>query len=172
MRIRIHKVALTAGVEKAFLMISVLSQDSDVLTFLWIDNIHKKPPEVVVFRFSHIIFGVPLSPFLLNANIKQHLEGYREAYPELVQTFLRSVYANDVSFGTEDDDSAYELYLKSKHVLAEGGFSLRKSITNSVELQQRIDESESKLASKCSTDSIHKFEEEDKTYTKSLLGGD
>ena len=88
----------------------------------------------MVFRFSRVIFGVPSSPFLLNATIKQHLEGYRETYPELVQTFLRSVYADDVSFGTEDDNSAYELYLKSKHVLAKGGFNLRKSITNSVEL--------------------------------------
>ena len=71
----------------------------------------------MVFRFSHVIFGVSSSPFLLNATIKQHLEGYRETYPELVQTFLKPVYANDVSFGTEDDDSVYELYLKSKNVL-------------------------------------------------------
>ena len=48
-------------------------------------------------------------------------------------------YGDDVSFGTEDDYSAYKLYLKSKHVLAEGSFNLRKFITNSVELQQRID---------------------------------
>ena len=57
MRFRIHKVELTADVEKAFLIISVSPQDSDVLTFLWIDNIHKKPPEVVVFRFNRVIFG-------------------------------------------------------------------------------------------------------------------
>ena len=141
MRFCIHKVALTADVKKAFLMISVSPQDRDILRFLWIDNIQKKPPEVVVFRFSRVIFGVSLSPFPLNATIKHHLEGYRETYPELVQAFLRSVYVDDVSFGAEDDDSAYELYLKSKCVLAEGGFNHRKFITNSVEPQQRIDES-------------------------------
>ena len=101
----------------------------------------------MIFRFNRVIFGISSSPFLLNANIKQHLEGYRKTYPELVQTFLRSVYADDGSFGTEDDDSAYELYLKSKRVLAKGGFNLRKFVTNSVELQQRIDDSESKLTS-------------------------
>ena len=46
MRFRIHKVTLTADVEKAFLIISISPQDRDVLKFLWIDNIHKKPPEL------------------------------------------------------------------------------------------------------------------------------
>ena len=78
MRFCIHKIALTADVEKAFLMIS----RQRCPQILWIDNIHKKPPEVVVFRFSRVIFGVSSSQFLLNATIKHHLEGYRETHPE------------------------------------------------------------------------------------------
>jgi len=28
-----------------------------------------------------------------------------------------------MSFGADDDENAYELYLKSKHILAEGGLT-------------------------------------------------
>ena len=151
-------------------MISVSPQDRDVLRFLWVDDIHKKTPEIVVFRFTRVVFGVSSSHFLLNATIKHHLERYKKEFPEFVQTFLRSVYVDDVSFGAEDDNSTYELYWKSKNVLAEGGFNLRKFITNSADLQKRIDQNESKPMARVNNGEC-KIEDEDKTYTKSLLGG-
>ena len=168
LRFRIHKTALAADVEKAFLMISVSPQDRDALRFLWVNDIHKKTPEIVVFRFTRVVFGVSSSPFLLNAMIKHHLERYKKEFPEFIQTFLRSVYVDDVSFGAEDDNSTYELYLKSKNVLAEGGFNLRKFITNSADLQKRIDQNESKPMARVNNGEC-KIEDEDKTYTKNLL---
>ena len=39
LRFRTHQVALAADIEKAFLMISVVEDDRDVLRFLWIDGI-------------------------------------------------------------------------------------------------------------------------------------
>ena len=43
-RFRSYRVALTADIEKAFLMISVAERDRDVLRFLWVDNVRKDPP--------------------------------------------------------------------------------------------------------------------------------
>lgn len=40
LRFRSHKIALTADIEKAFLMIRVEEQDRDALRFLWVTNIH------------------------------------------------------------------------------------------------------------------------------------
>ena len=59
---------------------------------------------------------------------------YATRYPQFVQMFMQSIYVDDVSFGAEDDDSAFDLYLKSKTILAEGGFNLWKLITNSASL--------------------------------------
>ena len=39
LRFRVHKVAVAADIEKAFLMIAVAPEDRDVLRFLWVDNI-------------------------------------------------------------------------------------------------------------------------------------
>ncbi len=76
MTFRTHKVALTADIEKAFLMVAMSPLDRDVLRFLWIDDISKSQPEVCVMRFARVVFGVTSSPFLLNATIRHHLERF------------------------------------------------------------------------------------------------
>jgi len=81
------------------------------------------------------------------------------------------VYVDGMSFGADDNDAAYELYTMSKSILREGGFKLRKFVTNSTTLQQRIDETEAKSIDGYSDCNKAVVEEEDKTYTKNLLGG-
>ena len=92
LRFRCYKVALVAGIEKAFLMVSVCPKDRDALRFLWVDNVHEKTPKVQAFHFSRVVFGVSSSPFLLNATIRYHLEKYSDVHPRFVLKFLRSVY--------------------------------------------------------------------------------
>ena len=135
LRFCIHKIAVAADIEKAFLMIAMVPDDRDVLRFLWVDDVDKQIPDVR-YRFTHVVFGVSSSPFLLNAMIRHHMKKYATAHPEFVRAFLRSIYVDDVSYGADDVDSAYELYKRSKETLAEGGITLRKLVTNSVILSQ------------------------------------
>ena len=58
LRFRSHKIALTADIEKAFLMISVDDRDHDVLRFLWIDDITEVNPKIQAFRFTSCFWGV------------------------------------------------------------------------------------------------------------------
>ena len=126
LRFRTYKTALAADIEKAFLMISVAQPDRDVLCFLWIDDIHKQLPSVVTLRFTRVVFGVSSSPFLLNATIKHHVDKYKSAEVGFVKRFTRLIYIDNVAYDAKDDDSAFELYVKSKRILAEGGFNLKK----------------------------------------------
>ena len=126
LRFRASRIALTGDVEKAFLMVGIAEEDRDVLRFLWVDDIEKKNPEIMVLRFTRAVFGVCSSPFLLNATLKHHIERYKNEDPEFVDQFLRSIYVDDLSSGAADNNTAYELYLKCKLRLAEGGFNLRK----------------------------------------------
>ena len=119
-------------------MVSVAEEDRDVLKFLWFDDPRKKNPDIIILRFTRVVFGVSSSPFLLNATIAHHMENYRQEDPEFVTKFGRAIYVDDVIFGAQDDDNTFELYLKSKKRLSKGGFNLRKFITNSSNLRTRI----------------------------------
>ena len=170
LRFRVHKVALVADIEKAFLMVSIAEEDRDVLRFLWFDNVTSELPELLVLRFTRVTFGVSSSPFLLNATIQHHMEKYRTVDHIFVDKFERSIYVDDVSFGADDEDKAFELYTKSKQWLMEGGFNLRKFVTNCSYLQERIDRLEctSAVAHKptCHTSATL----EDESYVKHTLG--
>ena len=73
-RFRSYTIALVTDMEGAFLMIAVDDRDRDVLRFVWVDNITKEGPNLCVYQFTWVVFGVSSSPFLLNTILKYHLE--------------------------------------------------------------------------------------------------
>jgi len=164
LRFRVHKVALAADIEKAFLMVSIAEKDRDVLRFLWID-ITKDEPKIITLRFKRVMFGVSSSPFLLNATIRHHLKENASTMPGTVARISRSIYVDDLAYGADNEDQAYNLYLESKSLLKSGGFNLRKFVTNSTSLQKRINQQEVQLnLQSCGAD------QDQESYTKSTLG--
>ena len=137
-RFRVHRVAFSAEIEKAFLMVEIDEEDRNVLRFLWVDNINSSTPKIVSFRFTRVVFGVTASPFLLNATISHHLNKYKESDPVFVEKFSRSMYVDDVISGAENPEDPYKLYEKSRSRLMQRGFKLRKFTRNSSELTSRI----------------------------------
>lgn len=138
-RFRSYKVALIADLEKAFLMVSIEEADCDVLRFIWVDDISKDSPDLRIYRFTRVVFGVSASLFLLNATIRFHLEKYMDTDENLVRRLLCSTYVDDIISGGDTEEEAFNLFAKSKRIFGEGGFNLRKFLTNSRGLQERID---------------------------------
>ena len=85
MRFRGHRIALVGDIEKAFLMVHIAEDNKDVLRFLWMNDIDKAKPEVVVLRFTRVVFGVSSSPFLLNATLKHHIGQYEQCDPNFTR---------------------------------------------------------------------------------------
>ena len=165
LRFRTYQTALVADIEKAFLQISVAAKDRDALRFLWIDDVNKLEPDIISLRFTRVPFGVTSSPFLLNATVQHHLTKYATVLPATVREMSRSMYVDDVAFGADSDDLAYELYVNSKTILKEGGFNLRKFLTNSTDLRRKIEEDEKLLHMNMKPDS-----EGDDSYAQHTLG--
>ena len=119
-------------------MVRVDEKDHEMLRFLWINELDSDVLKPLILRFTCVVFGVSSSPFLLNATINHHIKSYRDIDPFFVDKFLSSIYVDDVSLGSPDVESMFQLYQKSKEWLVEAGFKLRKFITNSDEMQQFI----------------------------------
>ena len=151
-------------------MVSVQEEDRNALRFLWVDDVQKSPPIIEEMRFTRVVFGVSASPFLLNATINHHLERYRDKYPNLVDTLLHSMYVDDVTCGANSEDEAYQIYDISTKLFAEGGFNLRKFVTNSASLQQRI--SANNQNPSCPEPASSSVVEENTTYTSTLFNNE
>ena len=107
--------------------------------FLWIEDIECETPRISVLHFAQVVFGVASSPFLLNATIRHHIQGYYQADDlSFVAKFLNSIYVDDLTFRADSVDDAFELYTRSKHRLAKAGFNLRNFSSNSTDLLERI----------------------------------
>ena len=71
-KFRLHKVAFTADIEKAFLQIELNKEDRDATRFLWLRDVNKpanSPDNIITYRFCRVLFGAAPSPFLLNATV-------------------------------------------------------------------------------------------------------
>ena len=145
---RERKIALVGDIEKAFLNIKVQEQDRNVLRFLWIDSLEKDDPELVLYRFCRVVFGVNSSAFLLNATLRHHISQY-SLDAEFVENLLNSFYVDDLVSGERNLERCLLLYEKSKKCLSAGGFNLRKWISNSPQLLELIREDRTRTKENC-----------------------
>ena len=168
LRFREKKIGLTGDIQSAFLNTELNEKDRDVLRFLWVENVEDEIPQIMILRFNRVTFGVGPPPFLLNATLRHHLSRYEEADPELIQELRDSFYIDDLTTGEEDDQSAFDLYKKSKTCLEDGSFHLRKWRSNSEALMEMIKADRLKtesLESNSQTES-HETLEDDQSFAK------
>ena len=160
LRFRVHRVAIIADIEKAFLMVSMAGKDRDVLRFLWFKDALTEQHELLELRFTRVVFGITSSPFLLNATL---LEKYKRSHPHLIEQLCRSLYVDDLACGASDEEQAYLVFATAREILKDAGFNLRKFYSNSDALQARINPL---------PQGTPPTEDPDESYTSSTLGGD
>ena len=126
LRFRIHKMALMADIEKAFLNISIVPEHRDFLRFMWPSNPSSQCSDIDCYRFTRAVFGVNCSPFILNATILHHLDLYQKSDPEFVAEVLRSLYVDNYASGSSTPTAAFTLVKKIRTCFREVGFNMRK----------------------------------------------
>ena len=91
------------------------------------------PPDlskIVVYRFCRVVFGLNVSPFLLNATLRHHISKFMAVDPEFVKKLVDSFYVGDFVGGGASSSGVVDLYSKTVNWMADGGFKLRKWLTN------------------------------------------
>ena len=151
-------VALTAHIEKAFLMVGIKSEDRDMLHFLWFKDPLAEKPEINEYRFNRLVFGLRPSPSILGETIAHHLNLYRQSEPEMYELLRRTLYVDDLLIGEENDENGFLVYQKSKKIMASGGFNLRKWNSNSQTLLKSIETCESSQNQRGSVDHVTRWD--------------
>ena len=108
-------------------------------------------------------------PAILNAVLHQHLTQYSTIDPSFVTKVLKSLYVDDLASGSDSTESALTLAKKIKTRLLEGGFNMRKWLSNSKELMS-VFESDPQFSSESphqQSESRSPMTEEDQGYSKS-----
>ena len=136
---RWNSIGVTADIEKAFLRIGIKSSDRDALRFLWFDDPNECHPELTVYRFERLVFGLRPSPAILGFTISHHLDQYLQSDSKLVSLLKESFYVDDFVTGEESVKQSFHIYKRSKEIMEDVGFNLRKWNTNSQALRDKIE---------------------------------
>ncbi|XP_046854266.1 uncharacterized protein LOC124447403 [Xenia sp. Carnegie-2017] len=163
-RFRENRVALVGDIEKAFLNVEVDEADRNYLRFLWVRDATNGNLEVVVYRFCRVVFGLNASPFLLNATLRHHIAQFAETDQVLAQKLNEGFYVDDLVSGGKSAQETIELYEKAKFRMSQGGFKLRKWLTNDGNVRALIEQRECGNKVTTTTDS------DDETFTQWSLG--
>ncbi|GFW74464.1 integrase catalytic domain-containing protein [Trichonephila clavipes] len=129
---RLNTIAITADIERAFLQISLRDEDRDAVRFLFPDirSNQTDPYKFQVYRFKRVMFGVNVSPFLLSATIKHHIENYREQYPAATEMLDTCLYVDDVISGADDISQALKVSKYAETIMKNASMKLRKWNSN------------------------------------------
>ncbi|GFX76741.1 integrase catalytic domain-containing protein [Trichonephila clavipes] len=129
---RLNTIAITADIERAFLQISLRDEDRDAVRFLFPDirSNQTGPYKFQVYRFKRVMFGVNVSPFLLSATIKHHIENYREQYPAATEMLDTCLYVDDVISGADDISQALKVSKDAETIMKNASMKLRKWNSN------------------------------------------
>ena len=71
LRFCLGKVGLASDVKQVFLNIAIAEKHRDLLRFLWCLNFDVDDSEVIILRFTQVVFGLRNRPFLLNDSVKK-----------------------------------------------------------------------------------------------------
>lgn len=142
-KFRLHQIAFTTDIAKAFLQIALAEKDKDAVRFLWLHG----PPtkdcenELRIMRMNRVVFGVSPSPFLLAATIRKHIKMYETEQPKTVQALRESLYVDDFISSSANVNEAFSVTTTAKEILSHAGMNLCKWVTNSPELRAKWIES-------------------------------
>ncbi|XP_074648976.1 uncharacterized protein LOC141904297 [Tubulanus polymorphus] len=138
-RFRLHKFAISADIEKAFLQIGLDSNDRKFTKFLWLSDQSNPESELKAYQFRSVLFGAVCNPYILNVTVKSHL---RSIDTETARDISDNIYVDNDVTGVSSDTEALRFYHESVDITKSAGLNLRSWATNSGKLREQLETDE------------------------------
>ncbi|XP_011688448.1 PREDICTED: uncharacterized protein LOC105450352 [Wasmannia auropunctata] len=124
---RENQFGAIADIRKAFLQISIATEERNYLRFLWQRTSDNR---LETYRHCRVVFGVTSSPFLLGATIDYHLEqamekALNENERSIIEKLRKSFYVNNCVASVETEEEMNKFRAVATSVMNNGGFDLR-----------------------------------------------
>ena len=138
---------LKVCLEFYFLSILIDNEHRDFQRFLWYDDISELSSEnlnnlkVIAYRVCRVLFGITSSPFQLSATLIEHFN--KSLDRSFKEKALKSFHVDDLISGGHSVADTHKFYTQTKSHLADASFNLRKFTSNSPELDQLVNGTES-----------------------------
>ena len=132
LRFRVHKIALSTDIEKAFLHVKLDAGDQDFTRFLWLSNPNDAESDFDIYCFKVVLFGSASSPFMLGATLHLHLSKYNS---QIAHDMQQNLYVDNVISGSPTEESAIQYFNEARKIMSDANFNLRSWASNSQHLQ-------------------------------------
>ena len=131
-------VALVGDIKEMFSQIVLDPDDRRYHRILWRDMDTNSP--IRTFEAVRLPFGDRASPFLAQHVIRTHAEENLENFPLAAEICLNSLYMDDALSSRDDAPTVKKLREELTELLKKAGFSIRKWVSNSIDVLQDIPE--------------------------------
>ena len=125
MRFRENQIAVLADIEGMFMQIAINQTDQSALRFLW-----KNDNEIQQYQFTRIIFGATCSPSCAIYVLNHCVDKNGDKYPEAVRAVKSHFYMDDYIQSHDTVTNATQTVQQTIHSLQEGGFRLKKFVSD------------------------------------------
>ncbi|KAL3076742.1 hypothetical protein niasHT_038638 [Heterodera trifolii] len=141
LRFRQMEHVILADIEKAFLQLGIRHADRDACRFIWLNNPETAElnpidhSELRIYRFCRVSFGLTVSPFLLNATIREHLALFDSDLPRRIE---ENLYVDNIMFDAKPTEKLKDLVTQAKTIFEAAGMKLREFYGSNIEELKKL----------------------------------
>ena len=132
LRFRMGYFAVCSDVAKAFLQLKLHSHQRDCTRIFWVKDPNHSPlwasENILVLRFTSVLFGSKCSPSMLNLTIDFHLSTYTDSVAELIQ---KNMYVDNFITSANSVMELVHIYKRGTEMFRDMGMHLREWNSNS-----------------------------------------
>ncbi|XP_036319000.1 uncharacterized protein LOC118733623 [Rhagoletis pomonella] len=138
-KFRQKQVGVCADIVEMFHQVKIRAEDQAAQRFLW--RTHPEHP-IEVYTMSAMTFGVICSPSSAQFVKNKNAEEFRVRFPEAVEAIVNNHYVDDFVHCFSTVDEAIRITEQIVWVHKQGGFELKRFVSNSEQLTKRMNNKE------------------------------